>query len=65
MGVAWHPPAHQPSARGVHLLFLLHRDWASAANVFLPLHATGVLWSPAATPATTLTHSSGDLRPLS
>jgi hypothetical protein len=60
----WHPPAHQPLARGVHLLLLLCRDWAGAAGVFLPLHVVGVLRAPAVAPFAALPHSSGDLHPL-
>jgi hypothetical protein len=61
---AWHLLACQSSARGIHLLLLLHGGWVSAAGVLLPLHDTGVLWALAATPVATLPRSGGDLHPL-
>jgi hypothetical protein len=61
---ARHLPAHQPSARRVHLLHLLCRGWAGAVGVLLPFHFAGVLRPPAATPIAALPHSGGDLHLL-
>jgi hypothetical protein len=60
----WQLPAHQPPARGVHLLILLRRGWASAVGVLLPLHAVGILWAIVVAPVAALPHSGGDLHPL-
>jgi hypothetical protein len=59
-----HLPAHQPPARGVRLLLLLCRDWAGAIDVFLRLHAAGVLWAPTTSPVAALPHSGGDIHSL-
>jgi hypothetical protein len=49
--VAWHLPACQPLAKGVHLLLLQHHGWAGAAGVLLPLHTAGVIRALAVPPS--------------
>jgi hypothetical protein len=59
-----HPPAHQPSAKRVRLLLLLRHGWATAAGIFHPLHADGVLRAPIVVHVAALPHYGADLHPL-